>query len=82
MKFTGARIATLIIIFAMGVGVIALFANFIEHIINPTLILLQPSQITTITLLELLGMAISFVINRGRPPFRLLGEKRAASQRR
>jgi hypothetical protein len=78
MRRTSAQLGTLILLFIMGIGVVAIFANIADHILNPSIILIQPSQVTMIVQLELLGMTISLLINKGKPPFRPFGRKRQA----
>jgi threonine dehydrogenase-like Zn-dependent dehydrogenase len=48
-----------VLILVMGVGVVGLFANLIAHILNPSTVMIQPSRVEAIVVLELIGMAIS-----------------------
>ena len=53
-----------LLMLVMGVGVLGLFANLITHLLNPSIIMIQPSQVEAIVLLELVGMAISFALRK------------------
>jgi hypothetical protein len=61
----------LVIILAMAALVLVLLASMLIHAQNPAEVLIQPGQMQTIFMLELVGIALSAALGKGKPMLRL-----------
>jgi hypothetical protein len=78
MRLSIAQTLSVLLILAVGAIGIALVCNIVVHALNPSIVLIQTSDLTTISLFEILGICFSFALSKGRPPLGFLLKKKQA----
>jgi hypothetical protein len=81
-RLSAPQMVSVILILAIGASGVALIANIGVHTLDPSQPIIKPSQLSAISLFEILGIGFSFALNKGKPPLGLLfGRKKMESGR-